>query len=299
MATVVSFINFKGGVGKTTLCVEIAASLATPLRYNEKVLLVDLDPQTNATLSLMSENSWVEHSRTNGTLKEFFDACFDKAPFDLSRIIVRNPTQQAQLANLDLIPSHIELFGIDLRLATKFGHENLQAKLFLRKALERLQHEYTYILVDCPPNLYLVTQNGLFASDDYVIIALPEYLSTLGVAHIEGSVRTIFAEAQKLVSEIGGTAGALPRPQLVGIIFNRLRTQHGGTYSQEDVIGRISETYPGLVFETRVPQSDRIAVRAEQKIPIAISGYAADRAYEERIAAVAGEFYDRITKPTR
>lgn len=297
MATVVSFINFKGGVGKTTLCVEIAASLASP-RYNEKVLLVDLDPQTNATLSLMDEGSWEAHSNTNGTLREFFDACFDKREFNLSRIMVRHPIQHPQLENLDLIPSHIELFGMDLRLATKFGHENLQAKLFLRNALESLQAHYTYILIDCPPNLYLATQNGLFSSDNYVIVALPEYLSTLGVAHIQRSVRDIFTDAQRLITDIGGLAERMRTPELIGIIFNRLRTQYGGTYSQEDVMRRISEAYPGLVFNTRVPQSDRIAVRAEQKVPIAISGYAADHVYAQRIAEVAGEFYNRLTMPT-
>jgi chromosome partitioning protein len=172
VATVVSFINFKGGVGKTTLCVEMAASLA--YRYNEKVLLVDLDPQTNATLSLMDEKSWVAHAENKGTLREFFEACFDMKEFDLSRIVVHNPPQVSQLENLHLLPSHIELFGMDLRLAQRFGWENLKARWFLRRALEPLQGAYTYIVIDCPPNLYLATQNGLFASDNYVIVALPE-----------------------------------------------------------------------------------------------------------------------------
>ena len=296
MATVVSFINFKGGVGKTTLCVEIGAALASD-RYKERVLLVDLDPQTNATLSLMNEDSWVEHSKSHGTLREFFDACFDKQDFPLHGIVVSSPVPHPQLKNLDLIPSHIELFGMDLRLATKFGHDNLQAKLFLKKALLPLQSEYTYILIDCPPNLYLATQNGLFASDNYVIVALPEYLSTLGVAHIQRSVGEIFKDARRFASDIGGSPQEFHPPEPIGIIFNRLRTQYGGTYSQEDVMRRISEAYPELVFRTKVPQSDRIATRAEVKVPIAVSGYAVDSVYEQRIAEVAEEFYDRLTTP--
>ena len=296
MATVVSFINFKGGVGKTTLCVEIAASLAQ--KFNEKVLIVDLDPQTNATLSLMTERDWEDHAAESGTLRDFFEACYESKEFGLGSIVVENPVKyRGTLTNLDLIPSHIELFGMDLRLATKLGHENLKAKLFLKKALEPLQDKYTYIFVDCPPNLYLATQNGLFASDHYLIVALAEYLSTLGIAHIQKSVGNIFTDANKLLSDIGSGANGLKQPALAGIIFNRLRTIYSGTYSQEDIIRRVTDDYPGMVFDARVPHSDKIAVRAEQKVPIAVSGYAADRVYEERIAKAAHEFYDRLTRP--
>lgn len=297
MATIVSFINFKGGVGKTTLCVEIAASLAH--KFNERVLIVDLDPQTNATLSLMTEKDWEDHTSKSGTLRDFFEACYESKEFDLSSIIVENPVKyRGALTNLDLIPSHIELFGMDLRLATKLGHENIKAKLFLKKALDPLQDRYTYIFVDCPPNLYLATQNGLFASDHYLIVALAEYLSTLGIAHIQKSVDNIFSDANKLLSDIGSGANGLKQPALAGIIFNRLRTIYSGTYSQEDIIRRVTGDYPGMVFDARVPHSDKIAVRAEQKVPIAVSGYAADRVYEERIAQAAHEFYDRLTRPT-
>jgi chromosome partitioning protein len=221
MATVVSFINFKGGVGKTTLCVEIAASLAH--KFNEKVLIVDLDPQTNATLSLMTEKDWEEHADTKGTLRDFFESCYEDKEYDISSILVQKSVKyRGTLGNLDLIPSHIELFGMDLRLATKLGHENLKAKLFLKKALDSLQDKYTYIFVDCPPNLYLATQNGLFASNYYLIVALAEYLLTLGIAHIQKSVNSIFADASRLLADIGSTGSQLGQPDLAGIIFNRL-----------------------------------------------------------------------------
>jgi len=297
MATVVSFINFKGGVGKTTLCVEIAASLAH--KFNEKVLIIDLDPQTNATLSLMSESDWEEHSLSKGTLFNFFESCYNNQQFDLQNIIVESPVEyKGTLQSLDLIPSHIKLFGMDLRLATKLGHENLKAKLFLKKAIEALQNQYTYIFIDCPPNLYLGTQNGLFASDDYLIVALAEYLSTLGIAHITNSVNSIFSDAMKLLHDIGSSESSLKKPSLTGIIFNRLRTIHSGTYSQENVIRMVTSDYPEYVFDSKIPQSDKIAARAEQKVPIAVSGYAVDRQYEDRIAEAAKEFYDRLTRPS-
>jgi chromosome partitioning protein len=288
----------KGGVGKTTLCVEIAAALASSNGFKEKVLIIDLDPQTNATLSLMTENIWRDFATTKGTLRDFFEACYQDTTFDLSSIIVKKPVDyKGFLTNLDIIPSHIELFGMDLRLATKFGHENIKAKLFLKKAIAQIQDEYSYVFIDCPPNLYLATQNGLFASDYYVIVALAEYLSTLGIAHIQESIQSIFDEASNFATDIG--ASKLRVPNLLGIIFNRLRNVEHGTYSQESIIRQISDDpkYSDTVFKTRVPQSDKIATRAEQKVPIAVSGYAADSKYESHMKLLAEEFYDRVTRP--
>jgi len=294
MATVVSFINFKGGVGKTTLCVETAASLAS--KHAERVLVVDLDPQTNATLSLLSEDEWADHAEKKGTLCDFFKACCKGSDFDLENIIYKYPVKHGALRKLDLLPSHIELFGMDLRIATTFGFGDIKPKLFIKRALAKIQNNYDYILVDCPPNLYLATQNGLFASNNYVIVALAEYLSTLGIAHIQKSVTQVFNDAKDLFLIIGTESNILA-PQLLGIVFNRVRYRTGGTSTEERTIRRIREQYGDLVFNVTVPQSDKIAVRAEHQMPISVSGYAADRDYEQRMNQVATEIYDRLTRP--
>ena len=85
MAVVVSFINFKGGVGKTTLCVEIAASLYK--KFNSRVLMIDLDPQSNCTLYWMTEKDWEAHTKNKGTLLNFFEAGLNEKAFDISSII--------------------------------------------------------------------------------------------------------------------------------------------------------------------------------------------------------------------
>jgi chromosome partitioning protein len=293
MAVKVSFINFKGGVGKTTLCVEIAASIAS--KFQERVLIIDLDPQTNATFSLVTEEEWKNHAETKGTLKDFFQSCHDQAPMDISNLIIHSPVKyKDKLKSLDVLPSHIELFGMDLKLATKFGHGGIDAKIFLRRALEKLESNYEYIFFDCPPNLYLATQNGLFASEKYVIVALAEYLSTLGIAHIQNSIGVLFEEQKSTLATLGVQ---LRTPELLGIIFNRLRTQDGGTASEQSFIKDFRSRYGNKIFETTVPQSTKIAERPEQKIPISVSGYAADKLYEERMEALATEFYERITSP--
>ena len=294
MTTVVSFINFKGGVGKTTLCVETAAAIARASgTFRERVLLIDLDPQTNATLSLMTEGEWEAHSQTYGTLLDFFKACYENEPFDLSEIIVEYE-KHPQGRNLHLLPSHLELFGMDLQLATKFGHGDVRAKVFLKRALEELSPDYDFIFIDCPPNIYLATQNGLFASDHYVVVALAEYLSTLGLAHIQKSINGIFESTNQTLRDLAEGA-AIATPSLVGIIFNRLRYRTGGTANEESIVSRIRREYPDDVFEAHISQSTQIAGRAEERVPMALSGYAGDKKYAQQMRDLASEFYERVT----
>ncbi len=295
MATVVSFVNFKGGVGKTTLCVEIAAALASH-RFRERVLVIDLDPQTNATLFLMDEDDWQRHSNEIGSFYDFFNSCITGNQVKLSSLRVRAPVNHPELNSLDLMPSSLELFGIDLELATKYGYRDLTPKLFLKNALTELENDYDYILIDCPPNLYLATQNGLFASDSYVIVALAEYLSTIGISYIQRGIGDIFHQTNEAL-RMAGANSVLSAPNLLGIIFNKLRTRTQGTSAEEAIIARIKREYADKVFDTTVPMSTKIAERPEQKVPIAVSGYASDRVYEERIAKIAEEFYDRLTSP--
>jgi chromosome partitioning protein len=242
----------------------------------------------------MREQEWEAHAKTKGTLREFFLACYEGKPFDLSSI--RYEYDKHPLGrNLHLLPSHLELFGMDLRLATRFGFGDIRAKIFLRNAVKNLSTNYDFIFVDCPPNIYLATQNGLFASDHYIVVALAEYLSTLGLAHIQKSISGIFEQANEVLTSVSGASIAVPT--IMGIIFNRLRYVTGGTSSEESIMNRTRADYGDTVFSHQVSQSTQIADRPEQKVPIALSGYAVDRKYEQQMRDVAQEFYDRITRP--
>lgn len=232
MAVVVSFINFKGGVGKTTLSVEIAASLYKS--FNSRVLMIELDPQSNCTFYWMDETDWETHVNTKGTLLHFFEACLEEKEFDISKIIAL-PTrfnksswyQQFDLKlnrAIKLLPSDMHLFGVDLKLAQKFGFDNPKSQLFLKKALKAIEAGYDFIFIDCPPNLYLATQNGLFASHYYIIVAMAEYLSTLGIAHIQSSIDRVFERANNILE-----SPSFMKPQIAGIVFNKVRYLSGGT----------------------------------------------------------------------
>jgi len=250
----------------------------------------------------LNEADWEKQINAKGTLLSFFEACLEDKPFDLSSIVV-TPTrfakspwyQQFDLKlnrGIKILPSDMQLFGVDLRLAQRFGFENPKAQLFLKKALATLESQYDFIFIDCPPNLYLGTQNGLFASQYYVVVALAEYLSTLGIAHIQASINSVFAGANSIIGP-----ETFKKPALAGILFNKVRYLGGGTQSQEDYMARIRAKYPADVFKSYVSQSDKIAQRPAQSEPIALSTYAVDQVYADQIHAVAEEFYERITRP--
>lgn len=168
MATIVSFINYKGGVGKTTLSVEIATSLA--YHKKKRVLLADLDPQTNATFYLMTEKDWENWAKDKGTLKNIFSTASADPPivFDphsaLHRNFLKHPRTNEQVT-LDLLPSHLELMTADMDLAMRFGAKGFEGRKILKVAFDKLKDEYDYIICDCPPNLNLKRFRYEYSSD--------------------------------------------------------------------------------------------------------------------------------------
>ncbi len=296
----ISFINFKGGVGKTTLCVEIAAALAG--KMNEPVLVVDLDPQSNATFYLIDEQEWERRRNTTGTLRDFYKQFYDNSditalPDILEKLVIKDEIAKRLFKSLqkhiklELVPSDIELFGMDMEIIQKYGNKNITTMNLLHIALSGLEKKYSFILIDCPPNMYLSTQNGIISSDYYAIVALPEYLSTIGIGQIIHSVTTTL----NLYRNMGGSSKKSCR--LLGIIFNKVKYRTGGAQTQARIMDLIKREYGEKVFETWIPTSDRIASRPEIRIPIALSGYAQDEEYEKRIKQLAEEFYDRVTSP--
>ena len=190
---IISFINYKGGVGKTTLTANVAAELAY---RGKRVLVVDLDPQTNLTLSFIDLDKWQELDEEGKTIKhwydEFLDADLDES---LSELIVV-PDKVNNILNqlnsqgyVHLISSHLELINLDMELATRYGGNSERTirssflRLFsrLKKGLEEVEDDYDLVLIDCPPNFNIVTQNAIIASNMYLVPAKADFLSTLGI----------------------------------------------------------------------------------------------------------------------
>ncbi|HKA54200.1 MAG TPA: ParA family protein [Candidatus Binatia bacterium] len=299
-AQFISFINFKGGVGKSTLAVETAAALAR--YFGKRVLLVDLDPQTNATFYLMDHTKWQSWQEANGSLKTLFEAYLlgHGASFDVPQVIKRDLLSQGGISlvpGLELLPSHLALIQVDVQLAaqTTAGAGVLSNLAIIRQALQQVQAQYDYVIFDCPPNFNLVTQNGLFASDAYVIPAIPDYLSTLGIDLIRGEVERFSHQIRQALTPSGGT---FTGPELKGIVFTRVRVRSRSPLRfidlHERCIQEVYRTNPELAFKNFISEAVRFAEAPERRLPVCLSARPEDRDARNEVLRLTEEFIERL-----
>ena len=203
MPHVISFINLKGGVAKTTTAVQLADTFA--FMRQKKVLVLDLDPQTNATLALVGEERWEQADERGQTLAHLFlDLLNGTRNFNPERAIVRGASnlntippevfdqlpESAQYGRVDVLPSSIRLIDVQDRMQDIANRTNysLSPMAVVQKYIGPLFERYDYVLIDCPPNLGFITQNGLEVSDHYLIPTIPDRMSTYGIPQIAGKI---------------------------------------------------------------------------------------------------------------
>jgi chromosome partitioning protein len=281
-AKIVSFINYKGGVAKTTTTYHVGCSLVQ--HFNKKVLLVDIDPQTNLTFLCASIEKWTEFKKKIGTIATLYQRYQKDIALDTKRFIWRSPIVfgRRQVANLDLIPCDIDLLGEDLgggqitgsfpslEVMRKQARLYLHERTFMKKLLKEVEDDYDYILIDCPPNLYLMTQNALAASRWYLVTAIPDHLSTIGLRILQNKVAKIgelFKSAQIFA---GDPKSAITVAQLGGIVFVRVRI--GGSMLTNVHSGKMVEVErlegKGVCFATHTTELIGYSEAAESTAPI-------------------------------
>jgi chromosome partitioning protein len=260
MGRIIGIVNQKGGVGKTTTAVSLSAGLALRLRsgegtFGKRVLLVDCDPQGNATTGL-------------GVNKKELGISVAEILLDgveASRGILR--TRQE---GLDLLPSRLELAGVELRLA---GEEERERRL--RKGLEAVRGEYDYIIIDGPPSLGLLTVNCLVAADSLIIPVQCEYYALEGLeqlVEIAGRVRE----------------GLNPGLRVEGMLLTMF---DGRTRLSGDVVGQVRKHFGDSVFRTVIPRSVRLAEAPSYGLPV--TAYAPESAGAIAYMELAREVEER------
>jgi chromosome partitioning protein len=250
---VIATINLKGGVGKTTVTVALAEFLAA--EHDCRVLVVDLDPQSNASLVLLGEAEWKAAKASDQTVTDLFRKAFEpgeQPEFDIDSAIRRKVSPVEAVGSVDMLPSSPDLADYQERLlnlpAGKFNAANPTD--VLRKALAPIlaARTYDYILIDCPPAIGTVTFNGLRISHGYLIPTIPDYLSVYGIPQIQTRVKEFATEAGISVAE-------------VGIVLNKYRAA-SVVHHTNDRILRTDAKMPA-VFQTVIPEANQIAAAAE------------------------------------
>ena len=270
MATTVSLINMKGGVGKTTLASQLAhaADMA-----NFRVLAIDLDPQSNLSHSVMGPEKYVNHLRNNGpTIAQVFDdyipargAYASPRPMNLDEVIVPKAGYWPN-SSLDLIPSRLEL---SRTLKNPTGKERR-----LAKALARISDRYDLVLMDCAPTESILTDAAYFASRYVIVPVKPEFMATIGLPLLARSLAEFRIENEDHEIEIAG------------LVFNHSSSYSAGPEGRRSIteVQDAAQEHGWHVFENRMKYSASYARAAREGTPLALTSNVQDkvsRAFEK------------------
>jgi len=252
MGKIVSFTNQKGGVGKTTTCVNLATYLAA---FGKKILLVDLDPQGNATTGVGVEKT--------EDLKTMYDLCLGES--EIKDLILKT-----RIKGLDIIPSNVDLAGAEVDLVQKENREKV-----MRNALVTIKKDYDYILMDCPPSLGLITVNALNATDTVLIPIQCHFYALEGLSQLMNTV--------KLVRQYLN-----PDLQIEGVILT-MKDNRNNLVTQ--VAKEVENFFGEKVYKTTIPSNIRLAEAPSHGLPIYLydSRSSGGMAYQE----LAEEFLTR------
>lgn len=220
MGKIISLANQKGGVGKTTTAINLAASLAS---LGKKVLLVDADPQANASSGLGVDIRTLEFT--------IYECLIDGVP-------AAQAIKACEIDNLFILPSHIDLVGAEIEILNMDERENVMQKL-----LTPLKTDYDFILIDCSPSLGLITVNALTASDSVIIPVQCEFFALEGISKLLNTIKIIKSKLNKKL-EIEGF--------LLTMYDNRLRLAN-------QVYAEVKKHFQDMVFETVINRNVRLS----------------------------------------
>ena len=220
MARIITIFNQKGGVGKTTTVINLAAALG---KLDQKILVIDIDPQGNATSGLGVDKLSLNLSTYDGLINGV----------NLEKIILETSAE-----NVDILPSNVDLAGAEIELI-----EIDERELCLKKSIESIQDKYDYIFIDCPPSLGLLSINGLSASHSVLIPIQCEYYALEGVSQLMDTIILV-------------KKGLNPDLEIEGVVLSMF---DGRTNLSIQVVDEVKKYFKGKVYTSIIPRNVRLA----------------------------------------
>ena len=252
VSKIIALANQKGGVGKTTTTINLAASLAT---LEKSVLVIDADPQANASSGLGVNLQEVECS--------IYECIIDHAD-------VRDAIYTTDINGLDIIPSHINVVGVEIEMLTVPNREKV-----LKDILEPIRQDYDYILIDCSPSLGLITVNALTAADSVIIPVQCEYFALEGIGKLLNTIKIIKSKLNPQL-EIEGF--------LLTMYDNRLKLAN-------QIYDEVKRHFQELVFKTVIQRNVKLSESPSHGLPVIL--YDADAAGTKNHLSLAKEIVSR------
>lgn len=229
MGKIISITNQKGGVGKTTTCVNLAAFVA---KAGNKVLIIDMDPQGNASSAV-----GVEATKEDNTIYEVL----------IGECSAKEAISHTVMEGLDVLPSTVDLSGAEVELVHLNNRENI-----LKESLSQIKKEYDYIFIDCPPSLSLLTVNALTATDSIIIPIQCEYFALVGLGQLMNTVKLIKKHLN-------------PTIEIEGVLLT-MKDSRSNLVNQ--VAEEIQKYFKEKVYNTFIPRNVRLAESPSHGKPI-------------------------------
>lgn len=230
MGKVIAIANQKGGVGKTTTAINLAASLAA---LEKRVLIIDADPQANTTSGL----NFAPDNDQKRTLYEVM----------IGEISIEDALIQTEISLLHMIPSHINLVGVEIEMLDTEERESI-----LKKCLSSVRDSYDYIIIDCSPSLGLITVNALTAADSVMIPVQPEFFALEGLGKLLQTIRIV-------------QNGVNPGLTIEGFVVTMF---DGRTKVHTQVVGQLRDHFKDMVFNTIIQRNIRLSEAPSHGKPI-------------------------------
>ncbi|MFI7211874.1 ParA family protein [Micromonospora maritima] len=296
--SITSVINYKGGVGKTTITANLGAELAARGR---RVLLIDLDPQASLTFSFYAADDWERDLAYEKTILQWFGSVLADEPTGPLHPYVLTPEPANALlpdgGRLDLVASHLGLVDVDLDIAAALGGSRFQHGsphfLSLHRALaDALGAEefagYDDILIDCAPNFTMVTRTGIVASEHILTPARPDYLSTLGIDYLRSKVSELVRDFNRVAAP-----GPTIDPQYLGVVFTMIQYASGGPINASRNYMRHTDSLEVPVFRQTVRENKTLfGTAGERRLP-AVLVPNANETVQHELRQLASEFLAR------
>ena len=275
MAKRISVINFKGGVGKTTLAFNFAAGLS---RFHDaRVLLVDMDHQSSLSIVCLGPARWQEVSEDGSTVNRLFSDFSGSATLPGREIV--HDARIAHYDNIHVVPAELALDDTEVELTASHQGNAIQSEWNKRTLLCRwieetgVNDDYDYILLDCAPATKIISQNAIAASHGYIVPVVPEAVMERGAPHLRDMVRSGIDERLKALATLGRERSMwVPDTELVGLAITRIQTAgnaiSGYTNEHTEHLRSLRRRWQADLVEPYIPQGTGVSAALSDRVPV-------------------------------
>ena len=278
MAKRLSIINFKGGVGKTTLAFNLGAGLAW--QYGSRVLLVDMDHQSSLSILCLKSEGWENAVENNHTVDAIFQSFVgsDRPPMPNDEIIVRAPMRNVDpdYNTMDIVPASLQLDNTEIELTASHQGNAIKSEWNKRTLIcrwieeNRIDDLYDYVIFDCPPATKIVSQNAIASSHGYVVPVVPEAVMERGAPHLRDMMKSSIDDRLKALAAMGDPRPAyVSETTLIGLVVTRIQTARGGyTNDHRQHLASLRRNWRNNLLEPYILQGTGVSQALSDGVPV-------------------------------